>query len=89
MGIKNGTIVKSISGHDKGSFYAIVCSENGIPFIADGRRRKIENPKRKNPKHISVTNTVIELTELTNRKLRGVLHPFNFPGEIRMRGEGE
>lgn len=95
MEFKTGTIVKSMSGHDKGSFYAIVGSESGTPLIADGRRRKVEKPKKKNQRHISATNTVIEpavLNGITNRKLRGVLHPFNFPGEKNANmtdGEGE
>ncbi|MCL2078117.1 MAG: KOW domain-containing RNA-binding protein [Oscillospiraceae bacterium] len=82
--IKIGTIVKSVSGRDKGSFYAVVGydEEANAPLIADGRRRKIENPKRKNPRHISVTNTIIEqgiLNGITNKKLRNFLHEFNFP----------
>ncbi|MDR2532071.1 MAG: KOW domain-containing RNA-binding protein [Oscillospiraceae bacterium] len=85
MEIKIGTIVKSIAGHDKGSFYVVVGYENNMPLIADGRRRKLEKPKAKNPKHTAKTNTVTEPAELTNKKLRAVLHSFNFPNE----GTGE
>ncbi|MCL1823123.1 MAG: KOW domain-containing RNA-binding protein [Oscillospiraceae bacterium] len=81
-----GTIIKSISGHDKGSFYAVVGFEKQTPLIADGRRRKLEKPKKKNPKHIAKTNTVIKITDLTNKKLRAELHGFNFP---QIEGKGE
>ena len=81
MEIKTGTIIKSMSGHDKGSFYIIVGVQDNKPLIADGRRRKLEKPKVKNPKHISKTNTSIETIDLTNKKIRALLHSFNFPQE--------
>ncbi|MCL2109239.1 MAG: KOW domain-containing RNA-binding protein [Oscillospiraceae bacterium] len=79
MSIEIGTIIKSISGHDKHSFYVIVGYDNDSPLIADGRRRKLAKPKRKNPKHLSKTNTVIDMADLTDKKLRKALHSFNFP----------
>ncbi|MCL2638951.1 MAG: KOW domain-containing RNA-binding protein [Oscillospiraceae bacterium] len=79
MEIITGTIVKSTSGHDKNSFYVIVGYDGEKPLIADGRRRKLEKPKAKNPKHISKTNTVIGMEKLTDKKLRSCLHSFNFP----------
>ena len=42
----------SLAGHDKGKLYAIVREENGEAFLADGRIRTLENPKKKNLKHI-------------------------------------
>ncbi|MCL2694608.1 MAG: KOW domain-containing RNA-binding protein [Oscillospiraceae bacterium] len=80
MDIKIGTVVKSNAGHDKDSFYVVVGYQDGKPLIADGRRRKLEKPKAKNPKHISKTNTTVQTEELTNKKIRTALHSFNFPG---------
>ena len=77
--MKTGTIVKSTAGHDKDSFYVVVGQEGGKPLIADGRRRKLQKPKTKNPKHISKTNTEVEMTDLTDKKLRNFLHGLNFP----------
>jgi ribosomal protein L14E/L6E/L27E len=74
-----GTIVKSTSGHDKDSFYVIVGYDGGKPLIADGRRRKLEKPKAKNSKHIEKTNTAADMADLTDKKLRALLHSFNFP----------
>jgi ribosomal protein L14E/L6E/L27E len=84
--MKTGTIIKSSAGHDKGSFYVIVGYDGAKPLIADGRRRKLEKPKAKNPKHIEKTNTVIETAELTNKKLRSYLHSFNFPANPEKEG---
>lgn len=45
--IKIGMVVKSMAGHDSGSFYAVMRVENGMAYIADGKRRKTDAPKRK------------------------------------------
>jgi ribosomal protein L14E/L6E/L27E len=79
--MKIGTIIKSTAGHDKDSFFVVVGMKDEKPLIADGRRRKLEKPKAKNPKHISKTNETVEMTDLTNKKLRSFLHSFNFPGK--------
>jgi ribosomal protein L14E/L6E/L27E len=72
-----GTVVRSAAGHDKNRFYVIVKSEAGYVWIADGKERKLEKPKRKNPRHVAFTNTVLELAEVTsNKKLRTMLEPF-------------
>ena len=69
-----GQIVKSLAGHDAGSFYVVVKSEEDVVWIADGKLRKLEKPKRKNPKHVGKTNTVLDLAELdTDKKLRNYL----------------
>ncbi len=48
-----GDIVLSRSGHDKNrAFLVISIDKNGYLGIIDGRFRKSNQPKRKNPKHI-------------------------------------
>lgn len=77
MEIINGQIAKSISGHDKGLFFVVIGFDGGFALIADGKCRKAEKPKRKSLKHLRMTNTVIELDNLTNKKLRSVLNSYN------------
>ncbi len=43
---------RSIAGHDKGHVYAILREEGGMIYLADGNIRTLDNPKKKNPKHI-------------------------------------
>lgn len=75
-----GLVVKSKVGHDSGSFYVIVKIDERGFYIADGRRRKLLKPKVKNIKHLSKTNTIVDLDEIdTDKKLRRVLWEFNFP----------
>ena len=47
-----GSIVVSLRGHDKGRLYLAVGEENGYLFLCDGKRRRLEKPKRKQIKHI-------------------------------------
>ncbi|WRS27494.1 KOW domain-containing RNA-binding protein [Oscillospiraceae bacterium MB08-C2-2] len=73
-----GTVVKSVAGHDQNRFYVITKIEPGFVWIADGRLRKLEKPKRKNILHIKKTNTALSLEKIsTDKKLREALRPFN------------
>lgn len=71
-----GTIVKAKAGRDKEGFFVVVKSEEGWVYIADGKRRKVENPKKKNPIHLSITNTVLSDSMDTNRLIRTALRRF-------------
>lgn len=77
MDIIQGSVVKSIAGHDKDLYFVVMKAENGYVFIANGKERKLETLKRKNIKHISATASTIELNELTNKKLRKLLRTFD------------
>jgi ribosomal protein L14E/L6E/L27E len=79
-------LAKSIAGHDKGGWYAIVRTEGELVWIADGRRRKLESPKKKNVKHLQVANKIIELEHFTDKSLRKALWQYNF-GEIPYEGD--
>ena len=77
MEFSEGMIVKSTAGHDAGSFYAVVKTESGHCFIADGRRRMLGSPKKKNPRHLKRTNACLDLSEVvTDKKLRQELARF-------------
>lgn len=73
MKVENGIVVKATAGRDKGSYYVITKMKENYVFIADGKRRKISLPKRKNLKHVRFTENVIELNDMTDKKLRNVL----------------
>lgn len=49
---KKGNLAKSIAGHDKEQIFVIVEEKGEYVYVADGRLRTIEKPKRKNKKHI-------------------------------------
>ena len=73
--LKRGQVVRSAAGHDKDSCYVVVRVEpDGFCAIADGKRRKLERPKRKNPRHLRPTREWVELTDIaSDRALRRLL----------------
>lgn len=73
MEAENGKVVKVIAGHDKNLFMVITAVENGYVYLADGKERKLDAPKKKNIKHVRLTNTVIDLNDLTDKKLRKII----------------
>ncbi len=71
-----GSVVKAEAGRDSGGFFAVTGFDKDHCFIADGKSRKLSSPKRKNIKHLRFTNSVIELNEITDKKLRAALKEF-------------
>ena len=47
-----GALVKSITGHDKSTFYLVAGIEDGYAMLCDGKIRKLDNQKKKSLKHI-------------------------------------
>lgn len=77
-----GAVVKSIAGHDAGSFYVVlaVFPDTQRVTIADGRRRKAERMphKQKNIRHLAVTSHRLEEASLaTDKKIRQALWTLN------------
>lgn len=69
-----GTVVKAIAGRDAGRLFVIVGAYGKDALIADGKTRKLEKPKRKNIRHLRVTNTVLQIQDLTDKSLRKKLN---------------
>ena len=58
MDISKSDIIESLAGRDKGKYFYVMDVEDNYVLIADGKGRKLENPKRKKLKHVRrVTRT--------------------------------
>ena len=58
MDISKSDIIESLAGRDKGKYFYVIDVEESYVLIADGKGRKLENPKRKKLKHVRrVTRT--------------------------------
>ena len=69
-----GRIVCSKSGRDKGYFLVVIKEEDGFLLVCDGKERPLSRPKKKNPKHLALTNTVLsEDSYSTDKSLRRAL----------------
>lgn len=77
-----GSIVLSLSGRDKKRLFLVVGldEENGYLYIADGKLRQIQHPKKKKCKHLrfvrcgseTVKRALLDKT-MTNSQLQAVL----------------
>ncbi len=76
MTITTGSIVRAKAGRDKDGYFLVVRVCDGFAYICDGKRRKVENPKKKNLIHLQGTNTVVTDSVDTNRKIRNALRGF-------------
>ena len=81
MELKIGQVVKSIAGHDKGDLMVIAGFEKTKVLVCDGKHRKLEKPKCKNPKHLEETEMFLEKDSMaTDKMLRKTLNKIANPG---------
>ena len=78
MDIARSNIVKSIAGRDAGSLFFVLATEGDFLLLADGKRRRVETPKRKRRKHVAlvgeshslVAEKIRSSEKITNSELR-------------------
>jgi large subunit ribosomal protein L14e len=51
-----GSLVLSIAGRDKGELFAVLRREGEFLYLANGRGRKVDKPKKKKIKHAKPIN---------------------------------
>lgn len=69
-----GMVVKSCAGHDAPGYYVVTRVDDGFCYIADGKRRKLAAPKKKNPIHLRATGKTLVVNEVDNdRQLHKLL----------------
>ncbi len=75
------TIVRSLSGRDRGRLFVVTDREPGYVFLADGRTRRVERPKKKKFKHVEVFpcgasrtgEKILNGEKVTNSEIRRML----------------
>ena len=85
MDIAKSNIVKSIAGRDAGSIFFVLATEGEFLLLADGRKRRIESPKRKRCKHVeligegvgSVAEKIRSSEKITNSELRKAIAAYS------------
>jgi len=81
-----GSIVLATAGRDQEGLFFVVGTAKGFLLLADGKRRKLTHPKRKNPAHVlpveqegfdhPVFKKLQEGTPVSDRELRRALAAF-------------
>lgn len=58
-GWQRGQLVRSMAGRDKGRYYLVLAAaDEKTLLLADGRKRPVKQPKRKNIRHLQFTHQV-------------------------------
>ena len=52
--IDRGMLAKSKAGHDKNQVYVICDVDETYVYLADGKRRTMDHPKKKKIKHVQI-----------------------------------
>lgn len=76
-----GEIVNAKAGRDKGNYFVVISVDGEYVKICDGRRRKLENPKKKKLKHLRlkvgvsdfIRNKLLKNDKITNTQIRNEL----------------
>ena len=84
MDISKSDIIESLAGRDKGKLFYVIDTEDNYVLIADGKGRKLENPKRKKLKHVRrvsrtetrVATKILNGDKVLNSELRRDLATF-------------
>ncbi len=76
MQLQVGMIVRAVAGKEQNQFWMIVRTDEKYIYLADGKHRTLQNPKRKNPKHVRITQTIWNPDDLTDKMLRQKLRLF-------------
>ena len=53
-------MAKSLAGHDKDHVYAVVNEDERDVYLADGKSRTLDRPKRKNRRHVQLITPLTE-----------------------------
>jgi len=81
MDIAISNIVRSTAGRDKGDLFFVLATEGDFLLLADGKQRRLENPKRKRRKHVELVeegsgpaaDKIRSSEKITNSELRKAL----------------
>ena len=94
MDIARSDIVRSAAGRDEGKLFFVLAVEEDYLLLADGRRRKLESPKRKKRRHAAfvaqgagrTAEKIRNDEKVTNSELRRTLAAFGEGGNPDQEG---
>lgn len=73
-----GMLAKSKAGHDKENVYVVIDMDNSYVYLADGRIRTLEKPKKKKYKHVQIIRKINKDIPVTdNVAIKRILKLYN------------
>lgn len=86
-----GQVVRSLAGRDKGQYMVVIeVVDDQFICIANGKLRKVNNPKKKKVKHLAKTNHIateirdklLDGKKISNAEIRKILESYHMPDGI-------
>ena len=90
MVVQQAQIVRARRGRDSGRLFCVMHAQAGWLLLADGKRRRVDHPKRKREKHVEAVGVwehpVMEKVRtgqpVRDRELRAALAAFRAEREV-------
>lgn len=90
MVVQQAQIVRARRGRDSGRLFCVMHAQAGWLLLADGKRRRVDRPKRKRAKHVDpvgewdhpVMEKVRTGQPVRDRELRAALAAFRVEREV-------
>ncbi len=84
MELDRSQFVVSLAGRDRGRIFFVVDIDPVFVYLADGRMRRVEAPKKKKRKHVAyfsegsdrLRQKLQEVGKVTNSEIRRALSPY-------------
>lgn len=73
---KAGMLARSKAGHDAGNVYVIMDTDSTYVYLADGRIRTVDRPKKKKIKHIELIRREHDVSEANDLQIRRILKEY-------------
>ncbi len=67
-------LARSLAGHDKNQYFIIVSDEGEYVAMANGTTHRVDDPKRKNKKHIQAGKMPLFTASPTDEEIRNELN---------------
>lgn len=67
---KQGMLVSSLTGRDKGVVYVVLAIEDDYLYLVNGKERALTNPKKKKKKHVQRMNKIIDIKSCNDVQLK-------------------
>jgi len=74
---EKGMLAKSKAGHDEGNVYIIVETDKDFLYLADGKIRTLDRPKRKKRKHVQPILKKYNVSGADDTAIKRILKEWN------------
>ena len=96
MELDRSQFVVSLAGRDRGRIFFVVDIDPVFVYLADGRLRRVEAPKKKKRKHVAyfsegsdrLREKLLDIGKVTNSEIRRALSPHIAQREMPLQAEG-